>query len=347
MENKLYVSLSPHIKNKTDVKRIMYAVVIALLPAWIMSIYLYGARPLWLTLVAIATAVITEAVIQKLRKVKLEAFDGSAVLTGMLLAFNIPPDVPWWIPVIGSIFAIAIAKQAFGGLGYNIFNPALAGRIFLMISFPVRMTTKWLVPKDGTLAGFSASGNLDAVTGSTPLTALKLARNDILANAAPEKIELAKRTVEHLYEAWPAMFFGKIGGCIGETSAIALLLGGIFLIALRIVDYRIPLSYIASVAVFGWMFGGVEGFGSGNIPFQLFSGGLMLGALFMATDMVTSPVTRKGRWIFGIGCGLLTVIIRRWGAYPEGVSFAIFLMNMVVPIIDRHTVPKKYGAVKK
>jgi electron transport complex protein RnfD len=346
MKDKLVVSLSPHIKKKSDVKKIMYAVCIALVPALAMSVYLYGIRPLWLTLVAVITAVVTEAVIQKLRKVDVTAFDGSAILTGMLLAFNIPPDVPWWIPVIGSFFAIAIAKQAFGGLGYNIFNPALAGRIFLMISFPVRMTTKWLAPQSGTLAGF-ADGKFDAVTGATPLTALKLMRNDIIANAAPEKVEFAKQAVEKLYDAWPKLFIGSIGGCIGETSALALLLGGIFLIIVGIVDYRIPVSYIATVAVFGWMFGGAEGFGTGHIPFQLFSGGLMLGALYMATDMVTSPITRKGRWIFGIGCGVLTVIIRRWGAYPEGVSFAIFLMNMIVPIIDRHTRPKIYGAVKK
>ncbi len=339
------VSLSPHVSSKYSVKKIMYLVSAALIPAWGMAIYLYGFRAFWLTALAIVASVATEFAIQKFRKVPVTAFDGSAALTGLLLAFNVPPGVSWWIPVVGSIFAIAIAKQAFGGLGYNIFNPALAGRIFLMISFPVQMTTRWTAPTGNTMAGFARAG-FDSVTGATPLTALKLMRADIIADAAPEKVEFARQTIEGLYSAWPKLMIGSVGGCIGETSAIALLIGGLFLLITRIADYRISLSYIATVAVFGWMFGGTEGLFSGHVLFQIFSGGLMLGALFMATDMVTSPITRKGRWIYGIGCGLLTVIIRRWGAYPEGVSFAIFLMNMVVPLIDSYTRPKKYGAVK-
>jgi len=208
----------------------------------------------------------------------------------------------------------------------------------------VQMTTSWITPMKGTLSG--ASG-LDALTSATPLSVIKLSRTTILdPEAAPEKIEEARQAVEAVYNAWPNALLGNIGGVIGEACALALIVGGLYLIIRGFASWRIPLSYIGGVAVLGWIFGGVQGFFTGHIPFQLFTGGLMLGAFFMATDMVTTPITKKGRWIFGIGCAVLTVFIRRWGGYPEGVSYSILIMNIFTPIIDRHTRPKKFGFKK-
>ena len=345
VESKLIVSSSPHIREGVKTSSIMWNVVLALLPAWIMGIYFYGQRAVWLTLLSIATAVITEAAIQKIRKVKVTVSDGSAVITGMLLAFNVPPAVPWWMVVVGSFVGVAIGKQAFGGLGHNPLNPALVGRAFLMASWPVQMTTKWIAPRGGSLSG---AVGLDAVTSATPLNVLKLARKTILdPSALPDKVEGAKAAVASIYHAWPQMAIGNIGGCIGEVSAIAILLGGLYLIIRGFSDWRTPITYIGGVALLGWMFGGVTGLFTGNIPFQVFSGGLFLGAFFMATDMVTTPITKKGRWIFGLGCAVLTVFIRRWGGYPEGVSYSILIMNIFTPIIDRHTRPRVFGTSGK
>lgn len=319
----------------------MWNVVLALLPAWAFGVYVYGSRALWLTLIAIATAALTEAAIQKIRRMPVTITDGSAVITGMLLAFNVPPGVPWWIVAVGSFVAIAIGKQVFGGLGYNPLNPALVGRAFVMASWPVAMTTEWIAPRGGSLSG--ATG-MDAVTGATPLTVLKLSRDKILdPEASQEVIRQAQKAVELVYDAWPQMALGKIGGCIGEVSAIAILIGGLYLIIRGFADWRTPLTYIGGVALLGWLFGGVQGIANGHVLFQIFSGGLFLGAFFMATDMVTTPITKKGRWIFGLGCAVLTVFIRRWGGYPEGVSYSILLMNIFTPIIDRHTRPRVFG----
>ena len=323
---------------------IMWNVVLALLPAWIVGIYYFGPRAIWLTLIGIVAAAATEAIIQKIRKVPVTAMDGSAVITGMLVAFNVPPGVPWWMVVIGSAVGIAIGKQVFGGLGHNPLNPALVGRAFLMASWPVQMTTEWILPRGGSLSG--ATG-LDAVTGATPLTVLKLARSTILDPASSiEQVESATASVQAIYAAWPQQLIGNIGGCIGEISAIAILLGGIYLIIRGFCDWRTPITYIAGVALLGWIFGGESGFFTGHALFQIFTGGLFLGAFFMATDMVTTPITKKGRWIFGIGCAVLTVFIRRWGGYPEGVSYSILIMNIFTPIIDRHTKPRIFGTKK-
>jgi len=344
-DNKLIVSQSPHITSGAGTPSIMWNVVLALVPAWIMGIYFYGPRAIWLTLISIITAVATESAIQGIRKVRVTAMDGSAVITGMLLAFNVPPGVPWWMVVVGSAFGVAIGKQAFGGLGHNPLNPALVGRAFLMASWPVHMTTAWLTPRGGSLSG---AVGLDAVTSATPLTVLKLARTTILDTEAlsPEKISAAREAVEAIYNAWPQIAIGNIGGCIGEVSAVVILLGGIYLIIRGFCDWRTPITYIGGVALFGWIFGGVDGLCSGHILFQIFSGGLFLGAFFMATDMVTTPITKKGRWIFGLGCAFLTIFIRRWGGYPEGVSYSILIMNIFTPIIDRHTRPRVFGVTK-
>lgn len=324
MRELLTVSASPHTRGKIDISLAMKMVIIALLPSFIFSVYLFGLRALYIILISIITCIICEAVMQRMLGKKITITDGSAVLTGLLLAFNLPPGVPLWLPVVGSAFAIIFAKQLFGGLGYNFINPALAGRAFLMASWPSAMTKEWFAPAGGTLSG------IDGITSATPLTLLKNPGN----YGTPELI------IERLNDipAIKNLFFGKIGGCIGETSALLLLIGGLFLIIIGIVDYRIVAGYLGSFVLLAFVLPT-----KGNLLFHLFSGGLFLGVFFMATDWVTSPVTKKGRWIFGIGCGVLTIIIRVWGGYPEGVSYSILLMNVFTPIIDRFTKEKVFG----
>jgi electron transport complex protein RnfD len=312
----LIVSASPHIYSNISITRIMWSVVIALMPALFGSVYFFGFRTLLVTALSIASAVGFEALFLKLSGRKITILDGSAVITGILLAFNLPPAVPLWIPVIGSAFAVVIVKQLFGGLGYNFVNPALAARAFLMVSWPQLMTSGWLAPKSGYLAGY------DAISQATPLSAAKLFK-DISLNS------------------WPViknLIIGNRGGCIGETSAILLLIGATYLLIRGFISYRIPVAYIGSVVILSLI-----------LPtkfspfFHVFSGGLILGAFFMATDYVTSPINAKGQWIFGIGCGVITMLIRLWGGYPEGVSYSILLMNVATPLIDRYTRPKVFG----
>jgi electron transport complex protein RnfD len=306
----------------------MRVVIAALLPALAYATYLFGLRVLFITLVSVAAAVGCEALMQRMLGRKITVTDGSAILTGLLLAFNLPPGVPWWLPAAGSAFAIIFAKQLFGGLGYNFINPALAGRAFLMASWPSLMTKEWLAPVGGTLSG------IDGVTAATPLSLLKNP-----ANYGDPQILIRQLND---FETVRNVFFGKIGGCIGETSALLLLLGGLFLIFLKIVDYRIVIGYLGSFVLLAWLLPT-----RGSVLFHLFAGGLFLGAFFMATDWVTSPVTRKGRWIFGIGCGVITIIIRVWGGYPEGVSYSILLMNVFTPFIDKLTKERVFGELRK
>jgi len=332
----LIVSAAPHLRTTDSVERVMYSVVIAMLPALIGSVYYFGWRALWITAIAVVTAILTEAAVQKFRKVQITAMDGSAMVVGMLLAFNLPPGVPWWIPVAGTTFAIAVGKHVFGGLGMNPMNPALLGRAFLMASWPVYMTTDWSVPKDGTTSGIAA------VTGATPLATVKAAMADLAAGINVEQsraiIEAANTTKTYI-----SLFVGNIGGCIGETSVLLLLIGAAYLFYKQYINYRIPLSFIGTVAILAWVFGG-EGYFTGDFIFHILTGGLVLGAFFMATDMVTCPSSPLGQWLFGIGCGLLTIFIRLVGGYPEGVCYAILLMNLVVPLLDRYTRPKVFGA---
>lgn len=320
----LHVSVSPHIRSRITISYIMWNVIIALIPALIGSIYYFGFRSLLIAVLAIISAIGFEGITQKLFGRKCTILDGSAVITGLLLAFNLPPGIPLWIPVIGSAFAIVIVKQTFGGLGYNFINPALAARAFLMVSWPQLMTSGWLTPKSGFLAGY------DALTQATPLSLAKILRT------TPE--------IQNL-NSWPViknLLFGNCGGCIGETSAILLMIGAIYLLIRGFISYRIPLSYIATVFILSLIL-------PTNLSpfFHLLSGGLMLGALFMATDYVTSPLSAKGQWIFGFGCGFITMLIRIWGGYPEGVSYSILLMNVATPLIDRYTRPKAFGERKK
>jgi electron transport complex protein RnfD len=311
MKDKFIVSVSPHLHKDESVSKIMWLVMVSLIPAGVAGVFIFGLSALWVIILGIISAVITEGFLQLFSKRKVTILDGSAVLTGLLLAYNLPPQVPFWLPIVGSFFAIAIGKQVFGGLGQNIFNPALVGRVFLMASWPKYMTT------------FTRPQNFDAITSATSLALIK--EGKVLEN------------ISYLH-----LFVGKRGGCIGEVCILALLLGAVFLLLRGYISWHIPLTYIFTVGVFTYVFG-PQGLFSGDGLFHILSGGLILGAFFMATDYVTSPLTRKGQIIFGIGGGLITAIIRLWGGYPEGVSYAILMMNAATPIIDRYTKNRVYG----
>ena len=340
---KLYISSSsPHMRGSDSIPKIMWTVNIALIPALLMAYYFFGPKALWITLLAVVAAVVTEGAIHKLAKKPLRIQDGSAVITGILVAFNVPASVPWWMPVVGSVFAIAIVKELFGGLGNNILNPALAARAFLLASWPVEMTASWVAPREGTISGISG------ITSATPLNLLKQSAKIITnpENFEPSQVQAAQNAIANLSSSYTNLLIGNVGGCIGETSVIALLIGALILFYRHAISWHIPFTYIGTVAVFSWIFGGSEGLFTGNWIFHILSGGLILGAFYMATDMVSSPVGHRGQIIFGAGCGILTVSIRIWGGYPEGVSYAIILMNLAVPLIDRYTVPKVFGEVK-
>ncbi len=327
MDKLLQVSGSPHVHGDDSVKKIMWSVVIALLPALAVSVYYFGLPVLILTLVSIATCMLTEYLIQRfMLKGKVSITDGSAVITGLLLAFNVPSNLPVWILMIGAFVAIAIAKMPFGGLGKNPFNPALVGRVFLLISFPVQMTT-W--PEAKPIWNLGA----DVITGPTPLGILKegvkngQAVNDLMSEM-PSYVD---------------MLLGQMGGSFGEVSAIAILIGAIFLLIRKVITWEIPVSFLLTAFLFSGIFYLVDPTTYVNPCFHLVTGGMMLGACFMATDMVTSPTSRGGMLIFGAGCGLLTIIIRLFGAYPEGVSFSILIMNALVPLINKGFKPKTYA----
>jgi len=328
MDKLLQVSGSPHVHGDESVKKIMWSVVIALLPALAVSVFYFGLPVLILTLVSIATCLLTEYLIQRfMLKGNVSITDGSAVITGLLLAFNVPSNLPVWILMIGAFVAIAIAKMPFGGLGKNPFNPALVGRVFLLISFPVQMTT-W--PKPTPVWNLGAA---DVITGPTPLGILK----EGVKNGQP---------VNDLVSAMPSyvdMLLGQMGGSFGEVSAIALLIGAIFLLIRKVITWEIPVSFLLTAFLFAGIFYLVDPTTYVNPCFHLVTGGMMLGACFMATDMVTSPTSRGGMLVFGAGCGLLTIIIRLFGAYPEGVSFSILIMNALVPLINKGFKPRTYA----
>lgn len=346
------LSMSPHFGSSDSTRRVMYDVVIALLPALAGAVWLFGLRGALLPVLAgAASAVAAEfACLRLMRRPAGAALDGSAVITGMLLAYNLPPGTPLWLPVLGAVFAIVVGKQVFGGLGGNLVNPALLGRAFLVASFPVLMTAGWTAPFEWrgatacTPSGIPASEvvdlpRADAVTGATPLRAWK----DSFSMEAPEGS--AVREALGSGGTLTNLLLGRRGGCLGETSVLLLLIGAGYLFLRRVLEWRIPLGYLGSVALFGWMFGG-PGLMDGDPLFSVLAGGVVLGGFFMATDMVTSPVTRPGRLIFAAGAGLLTVVIRRWGGYPEGCSYSILIMNLVTPLLDRFTRPRILGEVR-
>ncbi|KXG77075.1 RnfABCDGE type electron transport complex subunit D [Thermotalea metallivorans] len=313
MQNRLIVSSSPHLRADESISRIMRDVVIALLPATLAGIYFFRMGAVKVILAAVLAAVVTEAAVQKIRKQPVTIHDWSAVVTGLLLAFNIPATAPWWLPVIGSIFAIAIVKHTFGGLGHNFMNPALAARAMLLASWPVQMTN-WVKP------------GADAVSTATPL-------------AIVGGMEATGQPLPSLFD----LLIGNVGGCIGETSAILLILGGVYLVYRGVITPRIPVIYIATVAVITFALGG---FDLHYMMYQVLAGGLMLGAIYMATDYASSPVTPKGQIIYALGCGIITSVIRLYGGYPEGVSYSILLMNVAAPLIDKYTSPRVFGEVK-
>ena len=310
MEQKLIVSAPPHLRSGATTQKIMLDVIIALAPAAVASVILFGPRALLLMAVSVASCVLCEYICRRVLKRPQTVNDLSAVVTGLLLAFNLPPEINPLVAVFGAVVAIVVVKQMFGGIGQNFVNPALTARIILMTSFPTRMTT-WTAP-------FAyMNGEADAMTTATPLALSAQGATDSL----PGLLE---------------MFLGVRGGCLGETCALALLLGGIYLVARRVISPVIPVCYLGTAAVFSLLLGR-------NVLFDLMAGGLLLGAIFMATDYTTSPLTVKGKVIYGIGCGLLTMLIRVFGSLPEGVSFSIVLMNILVPLIERISRPKPFG----
>ncbi len=329
---------SPHQFASLSVKRIMYLVVVTLLPAVVMSVLFFGAGVILRYLAGVVAAVVTEAVVKIIRKRDWRTcLDGSAIITGLLLVMTVPPDISPVFVALGSIVAVFIGKELFGGLGANIINPALVGRAFLAAAYPVQMTT-WAPVRDvfGFLAGAGGAG-------AAPAGAAGTAAADAVTSATP----LAAAKFEHTFAGIGALLFGQTGGSIGETCALAILLGGIVLIALRLIRWRITVSYLGSVFVLSGIFWLIDPATYGNPLFQLFSGGLMLGAFYMATDMVTSPFTHIGGIIFGAGAGLLVVIIRLFGGFPEGVMYSILLMNAITPLLNRFIINKKFGAQPK
>lgn len=322
---KLLTSPAPHVRTTDSTASVMIDVLIALSPAVVAATYFFGLQAFILSVVGMISAELIEFFIMRvLRKDKNFAPNGSAAVTGLLLALNVSVATPWWVLLIGVLFAIAIVKHVFGGLGQNIFNPALAARVFLLVSFPTAMTT-WY-PPIGKFFGTYA----DAQTTATPLAVLKL-----------EGFNSAMRNF-----TYTDMLFGNIGGCIGETSALLLIIGFLYLVFRGRIKLVIPVTYLGTVFVFSSIMYFVNPERFGTPLFHLLAGGMMLGALFMATDMVTSPMTTKGQAIFGVGCGLITMLIRYFGGYPEGVSLSILLMNAFVPIIDRYTQPRIFGRRK-
>jgi len=327
-DHQLIVSTSPHIQSEETTSRIMWSVNASLLPAVVMGAYFFGPKAIITVAISIISAVLFEYIFQKALKRKISVSDGSAFLTGLLLGMNLPPAVPFYIPIIGSFVAVVITKQLFGGLGFNIFNPALIGRAFLLISFP-RLMTIWKEP-------VAAFVHIDAKTTATPLGILKEEGITKLIEAFGDKITL-----------YTQLLIGHRAGSIGETSSIALLLGAAFLLYRGYISWHIPASFLGTAAIIAWIFGAKGALFAGDPIVHLLSGGMLLGAFFMATDYVTCPSIKNGQIIFGIGCGFLTMIIRLKGGYPEGVMFAILLMNCFSPLIDRGFKTKVFGAVKE
>ncbi len=327
MADPIIISASPHVHSARTSKKVMYDVLYALIPAFLVSIYVFGISALILTSVAVVSCIVFEYLIQKyLLKTEITITDGSALITGILLAFNLPSGLPIWMIIVGSLIAIGVAKLSFGGLGYNIFNPALVGRVFLLVCFPVQMTS-WPTPVDNHLS------LVDAVTGETTLGIIKegLMYGETMSTIS-EKIPSAME-----------LLLGITSGSIGEMSALALLLGGIFLIVRKVITWHIPVTMLVTMAVMTGIFWLVNPEQYANPLIHILSGGAILGAFYMATDLVTSPMTKKGMVIFAIGIAVITVVIRLFGAYPEGVSFAILIMNAFVPLINTYFKPRRFG----
>ncbi len=321
----LTVSPSPHIKAPERTSTIMLDVLIALLPAYIWGIITFGLRALVIGVIAVGSAVAWEAAVQFLLHRRITISDLSAAVTGLLLAMNLPVTVPLWMPLVGSFFAIVVVKQIFGGIGKNFVNPALAARVFLF-SWAGEMTTFSAIGERINSVAVTLTES-DIVSGATPLASLK---NGVLPDVKPLDL-----------------FLGNVSGCLGEVSALFLLAGGVFLLVRKVITWHTPVAFIGTVALLTFLFPQHGGVATDFMLFEVLSGGLILGAVFMATDYATTPVTPAGRLIFGVGCGAITVLIRYFGGYPEGVSFAILIMNLLVWYIDKLTIPRRFGAVRK
>lgn len=326
MDNKLIVSSSPHVRGNEDTSYIMKQVIIALLPATLAALYFFRLSAANVIFFCVAGAVVSEFIFQKISKQESTIGDFSAVITGLLLAFNVPASLPWWMCILGSAFAIIVVKMVFGGIGNNFINPALASRAFLLASFPVAMTS-WT--KTG--VNWVSSGNIDAYTTATPLSFLKNGAEGVSAitNSGVSLMDL---------------MIGNIGGCIGETSAILILLGGIYLIYKGVITYVIPAYYIGTVFILTFV---LSGFNLNFAIYEIMAGGLMLGAFFMLTDYTTSPMTTKGQIIYAVLAGVIATVIRMYGGYPEGVSYSILLANVVTPLIDKYVNNRVFGEVAK
>ena len=326
MENKLIVSSSPNVRTNKDTSYIMKQVVIALLPATLAALFFFRLSALNVIFFCVTGSVGAEFLCQKISKQESTIGDFSAVVTGLLLAFNVPASLPWWMCLLGAAFAIIVVKMVFGGIGNNFVNPALAARAFLLASFPVAMT---LWTRTG--VNWVSSENIDAYTTATPLSFLKAGSNGV-SSLADSGISISN------------MLIGNIGGCIGETSAVLIILGGLYLMYKGIINYVIPTFYICTVAILMFILGG---FNFTFVIYELLAGGLMLGAFFMLTDYTTSPMTKKGQIIYAVLAGLITTVIRQYGGYPEGVSYSILLVNIMTPLIDKYTKTKVFGEVSK
>lgn len=325
------VSISPHVKSSESVEKIMWTVVACLLPPLLLSVFVFGVQVLFITAVSVVSCVVVEAVSQKALKRPVTIKDGSAVLTGLLMAYVIPPGVSPLLPILAAIFAIYIGKHLLGGIGYNFFNPALLGRAFLLASFPVAMTSAWLPPLDG-FAIFSHMGaSIDAVSTATPLAVMK-----------EQGMVAFTQMFGSGFSLYGSFFMGWRPGCIGETSSFLLVLGGAYLIYRGYITWHIPVSVLATIAILTWIFGG-EGYFGGDPLLALLSGGAILGSIYMATDYVTSPSTKTAQIVYGVGIGTLTVLIRLKGGYPEGICYAILLMNPISTVLDGWFKPKRFA----
>lgn len=330
----LLVSASPHITSGESIPRIMYNVILAMVPVCLVSVYYFGYYGVKVLVLTTLFCIGFEYLWQKMLRKPVTISDGSAAVTGILLALNLPPTAPWWLMLIGSFLAVIIAKQLYGGLGYNLFNPALVARVALLISFPVHMTS-WI-------KATPLFSGVDAVTTATPLGILQTAIKTTGA-IPPEVMDQVNPSSQNML-TW---FTGHMmSGSLGEFSALAILLGGLWLIYKKYIYWQVPVTYIGTVLVFSGIFWIIDPTRYAHPLFHLLTGGLFLGAFFMATDMVTSPITKKGLLVFGVGCGLITCLIRMWGSYPEGVSFAILLMNGLTPLLDRWFKPTVFGQRK-
>ena len=332
--SKLIVSSSPHFHDKQNVQKIMLIVILALMPACVAGVVVFGLRALWVLSVCSLSCVLFEALFCKLLKKPVSVTNYSALLTGILLGMNLSAVTPWWVCVIGALLAIGLGKMIYGGLGYNPFNPALVGRVGLLIAFPGIMTT-WVKPVEKITTWVRP---IDGMTTATPLGTL-----GVLKHWDPAQI---MQTGQQSLSYWDC-FFGRMGGCIGETSVLAILIGGLILICFKLIRWQVPVTFIGTVLLFAGVAYSFGGDAYAPPLFHLLAGGLFLGAFFMATDMVTSPMSASGAVIFGIGCGIITSVIRLWGSYPEGVSFSILFMNALTPMIDRYTTGRPFGTTAK